>query len=392
MEINYEAIDRHLNSLLLREVPEYDIVAVRNKNRKWAMSSALQKSIRRCRVSTGLTMTHGLRSVDSNYLRWRGRILAIEDIGCANPELVASVWRWASRKDSSAASLDGHLKIALAMLESKTDRTQCELIVAPADDPAYQEDFNEVKSILASELHKRDEHIFNAVKNGRLGLASMLLKTLIVKQGWMAANQWKNKTKHVNIPMLIEVQEELISRLNRPESEINAIRYCVQSAPSGAVMLPLGMLVLGDSVDNPPEDRVYIDLPYIGHYPSETWDKHTVEGKKAMAYLYKLEPRIEKLAIECNKLAAGNQQATYGVMHEVLFRVDSACLKNAISGPIARNIELEGSYACPAAYGATRNEIEDAWQLMIECKDKLHYARCKVLGAKASKSWEEENG
>jgi len=60
-------------------------------NNKWLLVSSLQKSIRRGDIATAINSAYSLFSFDPNYLFWRLRIIASEDISLGDPEVANKI-------------------------------------------------------------------------------------------------------------------------------------------------------------------------------------------------------------------------------------------------------------------------------------------------------------
>src|SRR5690349_15658793 len=81
-------VEASLKDWLTDEVKQYDFVqrdtVLKEPARKWRVSSAWQKAIRRGNVEVAIRMAEGLYSLDPPYAWRRINVIALEDIGVAN--------------------------------------------------------------------------------------------------------------------------------------------------------------------------------------------------------------------------------------------------------------------------------------------------------------------
>src|ERR1700757_296878 len=104
-------VEASLKDWLTDAVKDYEFVqrdtVLKDPARKWRGSSARQKAIRRGNVEVALRMVEGLYSIDPGYAWRRINVIALEDIGVANLQLLAAIL-WISGKADWRAKNGGH--------------------------------------------------------------------------------------------------------------------------------------------------------------------------------------------------------------------------------------------------------------------------------------------
>lgn len=114
---------------------------ITNPNSKWRVTSCMQKAIRRSDTPMAIKMASALVQFEPEYFLTRINVIALEDIGLANPILVASILAL-SGKHKTLELKYGLVKVAQfwvqGLSEGLKDRTLCDLMCMGELGPMYQ--------------------------------------------------------------------------------------------------------------------------------------------------------------------------------------------------------------------------------------------------------------
>lgn len=231
---------------------------------KWLASSALQKSIRRGYTETALLMTRSFISHEPDYFWRRINVIALEDIGIANIELVNQVlWvsgkrKWIERVGASALAA----YLVRAMCESLKDRNACEIPLAVdrhADYAWHRQHYPQIPHLqLIANLESSDFY------ERALAIWSLLGTKLYPANHFHSAG--------IALEAVLEHFDEPIATTIRLAKSKNAYA------------LPVGILALADIKRGEQwiECEAPINPEYSGIYPLCALDQYTRGGKKAI--------------------------------------------------------------------------------------------------------------
>jgi hypothetical protein len=236
----------------------------------WAASSLLQKAIRRGEVDlakSAASLLHRYRGVAV----WRRLIIiAVEDIGIADLDLVGEVVQLATNKEVRAVlASDADLlsDVCSRLAAAPKDRSADYLMSAATLSPAALRERRRM-------LHLETGELLDTAANAALPLIERAVAALLACTG--AADQSR---------LRIAPLERLLASVGAPESLGSAL-LALTRAPTVPFVLMLPLLwsawqraggvshIVGQ---NPPEPE------YVGSIPLYVFDKHTAAGKQAIA-------------------------------------------------------------------------------------------------------------
>ncbi len=122
-------IEAHLLAKLADDLVDTHLPRPSPTSDRWVLASQLQKAVRRGHVYFALSAALKLHELDAAYLWRRLRVIAVEDVGLADAELMASIiavgGKRALHRRLGEVRLLGH--VVLRLCESIKNRTACEL-------------------------------------------------------------------------------------------------------------------------------------------------------------------------------------------------------------------------------------------------------------------------
>lgn len=359
------AVEERLSSKLSGYAREKPRVRVSSKSRKWAMSSAWQKSIRRGDVETACKMVCGLIQVDPDYVWRRMPVVAYEDVGAADLQLLQEVV-WVCGKTKWRMNND-NVKVAMLMTEqlaaAAKDRVACDLEVWTDLDPeldwvrtAYAKlSMDELQSIAAD----RDQ----ALAHRHIAMRYVGGTNYFPTQNFKPRD---GDFKRV---------QEVVRAMGMPEDEVALITWSRNKAGSMCMALPYALESLW-STQTPtqiPDD--IIDLPKIGPYPSCTFDLHNHQGKRAIAYFAKACKPMRSWLLEHGV----PEDKVADTIVELLFRAETELLDRRLTYGITNETRY-GSWAANVCYWSplAREWVVPAVDMLRAHLEDLHHARVKV--------------
>ena len=121
-------VDSRQEAILVKVLSTFDYTPTTQRASspasKWRMISALQKAVRRGNVQAAVKFAVASNALDPLYCYYRMSVIAIEDIGSANPDL-AVLFIWASRNKAVRDKLGAEKVVAYfatEMAKSVKDR------------------------------------------------------------------------------------------------------------------------------------------------------------------------------------------------------------------------------------------------------------------------------
>jgi len=330
-------------------------VTVQDPNSKWRMSSAWQKAIRRGDMDTALLMLAGLMQIDLSYVASRIRVIAVEDIGYADWQLVHVVEHVGRlpRVAFEARLRRALVNATMAMVRSKKSRAVCDLSVASVYVPYYNGKEEPGGKLLADCVHVRK------LLGGRMraldgfpylgeGMANADLHEYLKGTALGKNDAWVTLTARL---------------LNEK---------------GGMYWMPAAWVSLADVsgalADAETADDHAPPFTMIGAYPSYSFDKHCHDGKRALAYFRKACPAIDATLA---KWGIDDVDARNSMFNELIFITESAVLMNHVDADLERR--------CLAISNAkmfrplTVVQVAALQDLLRENIDTLNKARAKVI-------------
>jgi len=174
------------------------------KEDKWLLVSCLQKSIRKGFVTLAHNYAEKLYDLERSYLVYRLSVIAIEDIGLGNTNLVHDFLSTKIQKDKieELGGKDYVMRIVSELTTSIKDRSACEVVTLAS---FYKEKYTETK--------KTNEEVF-------LDNEELIVNRVIA--GWeiLGVKNFKHVEEN-NLENFIELN----SRFIQDEKILNIIRY-----------------------------------------------------------------------------------------------------------------------------------------------------------------------
>lgn len=332
------------------------------KNNKWLLVSSLQKAIRRGLSIEAANLWEASKDLDKFYVCYRTSIMAIEDIGLGNPELVHDFLSTSLKKANLAEKGgDEYIKnTIIALANSVKDRTACDA------------------TWLAGKITPPDlerESLLEYYKDFQLDIIERALA------GWLFTGT--KKIKHGNITEKDEISQiEDFINLNR-ELGVDEKTLEVVSCSYGYHKEPhifaypllslalknesgkkLGMYTTGDSFTKNFETPIYYHhgIPIL----MSAVDGHTSEGKKVLEKV-KLQKNIQNIIKNLPK----NVQ-NYLLKH-ALFKAEGQVVNKRLFYPTAGNIYKKSLsfYEDGSLIKELTNEIENMLNEINNMRENL---------------------
>lgn len=264
-------LEEMLSSIEEQKIPNTTLA---DKDRKWRAISAYQKAIRQQDLSIALRAGSAVFRSESSYFHRRMAVVMFEDVGLANLQLCAlslaiqSKMKWV--RDNGDIQIPMYLTKVAAT--NPTDRSLCEIAVHAKRSPEFMQlreqlhsDSNYKPSLVASKIGGKD-----VIESYLASIA--LCGALTNSQGF----------KSESSPSLFK---EVVEGLDLP----NLVKYCIIKASSlGLEGLPNALHTnFNQFTDAQVVTRDIKQSPLVVGLPSYAYDKHVLEGKKAIGYFCK---------------------------------------------------------------------------------------------------------
>lgn len=251
---------------------------------KYLYASVLQKSIRRGYVDTALQVAALFLQHQPDYIWRRINIIALEDVGVANIELVNSCL-WLSGKKDWRRKNGGDEEILFDLIRelcrSPKDRNFCDAVEAADHHPEF-------KAVREQYCEQSDDFLVEVISNPDTGLYHRILATWVL----MGTSRYPAK-KLVSYRNQVTRVVQSYQSMNLPQPVMDAFMMAKgKSSDNMAVgIIPVWMHVVGKrSVQLISHD---LDMPLIAQeemlsdeivngIPLAALDKHTWQGKKAI--------------------------------------------------------------------------------------------------------------
>lgn len=349
---------------------------------KWWVSSAWQKSIRRGYTKAACLFARTYVSIDPGAFWRRLPILAIEDIGIADPTLVAAIM-WIAGKKAKRASVATDVqwadRLTALMAQSVKDRTCCDLVVCAESDP---------------DLAAFRARAFNTDKPEGLATYAADTDNYLVKRliALWALGGTKRYRGGGDLPEKQAGHDVELGYYLAGQPD-PYIFMAIQGGNKTQDAMPLawGLLhemawhgdysYLVNDTEAPSINRIETELPphsMIHGLPSYCFDMHTWLGRKALGYMAQsCAPIRQFLTHDCG---IATYEAMADTLGGIMFRVDSALLDRRLV-----YTDSEAVYAlCETARwryrGIPIDKLANARILATANLDWLDYARRHVAG------------
>jgi hypothetical protein len=306
--------------------PEHS-VSLRDKNRVYRVSSALQKCIRRGLPEQAVYYAQAIyNSSEQDYLWRRLPIIALEDVGIADIKLCAAVLhfcRFASVRVQVGSKWGLSVLVDLLARGNKS-RTLCDLMCSV---------------LFAKTLPEQ-----SIAKQSAMDMITWGFKA---DMGHPAHNWWP-----------VEKREDMVAAVQKQFGP--AAAYCMYAGSKKSVSnlhAPIRLAMQGAESDH---TETYVidkssevrDLEMIKGIPDWAFDQHTSEGKRAIAHVCK----SSKVLAEFAKTHASVTSEQLGM---VLFQVESALLDRQVASPWILEVQH-------------LNDAEEAWHVGLDAVAAEH--------------------
>jgi hypothetical protein len=345
-------------------------VQVTNKDSKWRMSSAFQKAIRRGHDSVAMDMLAGLLQVDVWYPFRRVGVIALEDVGLANLDLVKLATQFAHVKQVTPLAQEKLAEVVLAMCWSPKSRAVCEATYMAATDPAVRDQFTRQK------------------ETDDLGELPLVPLHAAAARLWGAAGT--KVLPHDDVPQNLGTSKKQVERvldeMALPQEERQFVEYLLTRTGMSGMGPALAAVLFhtGGELPDPKKTKDDFEPPWevLHNYPSYAFDQFCFEGKRAFAYLYAMDEEIKQWMFD---LGFHEKKQAVQLLTELWFWVESGVLKKRVDWHL-EGVLHEGSVQ--ASFRHTKlaqapSNIPFVLNALRSKIDKLNYARAKIL-AKSS--------
>jgi hypothetical protein len=360
------AVEERLEARLSSYECEKPRVRVSHKSRKWLMSSAWQKAIRRGDAETARKMVYGLVLADPDYAWRRMPAVAFEDVGVANLPLVTDVI-WVCGKTKWRMN-HGNAELAMMLTEelahSAKCRVACDLEVWTDIDP-------ELKPVREAYAKLSRDELFEiaAWKGEPVGHRMIAMRYLAGTDYWTGECFPKRPGSFGDV-------QSLCTAMGLSDDDLALVTWARNKAGPMALALPFSIESMNATGAPTPINDEMVDLPKIGPYPSYTFDLHNHQGKRAIAYFAKACQPVREWLMD-HGIEAKDVKDT---IVELLFRAETELLDVRLHHKITNETRY-GSWAANVCYWSplAREWVVPAVDMLRQHLDALHEARVKVF-------------
>lgn len=245
-----------------------------DKNDKWRLASHIQKSVRQGKADHARWGALELSKIDRSYLSYRLSVIAVEDVGAGDPDLIWDIMKdgWGKKVIEEKGGVEFLIETAVRYANAVKDRLPCDWISCHHWLTPFEQKYGPWKDIVFNdavdgafnlELSWWERGLFAWSASGTKRFASSILPTqegdwegwkdaCVSKSGFDAMGPIMKLGEHQREAHPVFLGLSIAERLRRPESRI--------------------------------EDFKLLNLPNLGPWLSSTYDKHTSEGIKAIKY------------------------------------------------------------------------------------------------------------
>lgn len=329
----------------------------------WATSSLLQKAIRRSEVELAL---HAAREL----YRYRGKAVfrrllnvAFEDVGIANPELVAEV-TFLTFDKQARAMIGSDLELILDLAKR--------LALSPKD---RSTDYLVCSAIKSAEGKAKQAHMHGKATSELIGIIVDPQQPLL-RRACAALVACTAENVMVLGPTLRTILGELDGQ--NPSPLHGAVEAAAKrSLGSYILMAPLLWL----SMQREPAHVRVIDeeLPateYLGGIPLYTFDKHTSVGKRAISRLFKENAEMRRVVLEFAAPAAAEKVAAMAA-----FYADAVPIKRRLEWALSPHLRALGCDADMVGAGCDPKGVGAALEVVDHNLPQLGELRLSLLEA-----------
>ncbi len=328
-------------------------------NYKWRYSSAYQKAVRRNDPSV-TAVAVALNNCDPAYIWRRAPTIALEDVGLGDPWVCALVLH--ACRFSKLRARHGLDKLGAFLGElmgsAVKDRLSCDSYCLPYFHPELAEVRAAVDDMSADEradLYRSDHTPFGSRVAAGISLAGPRYGGDVFSGSGGSPDQLAEAVEG-----LVPYPIQWLSR-----------QYAKMARDGMFVSLPL---VWRQLISEGQTQLVQGDVPkrsLIEGVLAATFDGHTQEGRRALAYFGKACAPIRKVIGD-----VANQNKLIAL---AVFTVDSTLLDRYLSSPWATELYKENLRGEVLAAGFSMGQFYDLAEAVAHNRDDLHHARMRVM-------------
>lgn len=279
---NYDPETNLLNGLSAhREIAGYKVPDLRSQDHRWLAVSALQKSVRQGNVREALKAAYVLKSLSEGHLWNRLKVIALEDVGLADPDIVAQVL-WVAGKREWRKRCRGCDYILNYILHRLCISRKCRSL----DDALYIADRHPLYAEQRLAYSGMDEQeLCGLFFDKRLDVIERVIVC------WFLAGTKRYPATNLEIrkghPELIY---DLALNMGAPPHIFDLLKLG-KSQEYFVCLLPC-LIQLQQSAQCSVTQECQNPAPLIGHWPAPAYDRHTRIGKWAFRRFLKSCPAV----------------------------------------------------------------------------------------------------
>lgn len=361
-----------IESQLVKSLGEYETsyprASLAQPSNKWVASSAWQKSIRRGDVQTAKIMATALWRHESAYPWRRIGVVALEDVGAANPHLVTQIM-YALKSKKWREQQGGDLKVLLYFTESLAlslkDRVSCDLEIWADQDP----ELASVREELAG--YSRD-----ALKTLASEPQEDLVRAHLAMRYLAGTKKFPGKNLVSGRPGYFEDVIEVSHALGLSEEHRTLLGMMRSRGGSMPLSFPYALWlkhtteavgILQDPVQ---------DLGAVGPYPSHAFDLHCFQGKRAISYFSKACAPMRQWILD----QGVPEKRVRDVVLELLFRAETDLLDRRLDYNQSWTLRQRSAEAVVVAWTPLpRDKVAEGESLLRAHLPDMHQARLRIM-------------
>jgi len=338
---------------------------------KWRASSALQKSIRRGKVMTALTMARALLQLDPPYLVRRLPVIALEDVGLGNLD-AAEATIWALKNAAWRKRVGGTIEVVLRLVEELAsgvkDRSGCDLVVTAGFDPQRAAERQWASQATAREL-------VDVIATSRDPVSRAIA-------AWQLSGPAARESADMR-PGKARPDLEAVIEAVAPNHRVATLMRAAWGGRTGVLPLGLGIVAqMAAHADVRVERDRFEQYDPIDGWPAECFDVHVREGRRALAYLVAAAPTLASLL----RSGGVSERRLWEAAGELLWCVETDSCDRRLVFPGSRELRWQARRAGGLAWAGLRPEFhEPAIELLRANTELLDHARRRVLGVVPSR-------
>lgn len=333
----------------------------------WTASSLLQKAIRRSEVDYAIYAAHTLHRQRGTGIWRRCLLIACEDVGIGDLDLVRHATLMALGRDmrrpfgeDDAVLTD----IVRRLAEAPKDRSPDYLICTAIQHPGFEQEREAVAQL------STDEKIAVAVDPNQ----PVIMRAIAM---WHASGVNGGGPKIVGpgeLPGLLDAFDQ--RGLPHPLASIIEMAARKTREPI-TIMIPLLWALVQESGEPTTVEHVARPTAAACHgVPAFTWDKHTRLGKAAMRQFIREVPAVD--AVLARYVPDFRAQTT---IEMAAFYVDAVPIARRLQWPRSQKLEAIGLETDMMKIGCPRESIQPILDVVRAHLDQLNTIRCRLFAA-----------